>query len=517
MTHFLESIPDTKRIPAHVNDQELLDHLHNRWNRSDKEFLFEYNPSLVVLPPGAKAQLHHNVTLQREAVYLASFRTTHANGCFSAHVYQTMPRDMWKDIKGYEYNYVALALLRADLSVLAEVVVDLWPSPLSLQPFGQVLRQPRITDYRLFASRNTLYWNINARPVHVAPFALVAPNDFAQQQQRGSSGSDQLIPQAGTILPNRYGGGFHVKFLGNMTSIWEGGISGKNYGLVQTTELRDEDVLVEVNTSPKHTIQRISLDQYDMLNSSYVARLLVPMTPEATLNYMDTPQMQKSESPVTTVRRRRNRAVGERFDTQTPSSNFATVDKLWFPSMQSFSETSHGGACCVEIEAKYFRDDPSRKESAVNNNHLLVGVAHTKVSWRPWYKKDSSKHGGLSPQEKYRILPPYTYVSFFYAFEPTAPYSVLYKSGYFCFGHADEESANPYTSMSAKIIFWLNGVSFNCPKIHFVSSVTPKVDDDRKVIVSYGINDCLSRMVEIDKSDIAHLLIHGPTDNQSAT
>jgi hypothetical protein len=38
--------------------------------------------------------------------------------------------------------------------------------------------------------------------------------------------------------------------------------------------------------------------------------------------------------------------------------------------------------------------------------------------------------------------------------------------------------------------------------------MTEKVGDDTKVIVGYGINDCVPRFVEIDKSEIGRLLFN---------
>ena len=36
--------------------------------------------------------------------------------------------------------------------------------------------------------------------------------------------------------------------------------------------------------------------------------------------------------------------------------------------------------------------------------------------------------------------------------------------------------------------------------------MTTKYNDESKVVISYGINDCLSRFVEIDKSEIIRML-----------
>jgi len=74
------------------------------------------------------------------------------------------------------------------------------------------------------------------------------------------------------------------------------------------------------------------------------------------------------------------------------------------------------------------------------------------------------------------------------------------------YSNSDEEmSANYYTKLMSLIPFRL-GETNNCPHITFVSGMTEKVDDPTRVILSYGINDCTGRIVEIDKSEIVRLL-----------
>jgi hypothetical protein len=64
--------------------------------------------------------------------------------------------------------------------------------------------------------------------------------------------------------------------------------------------------------------------------------------------------------------------------------------------------------------------------------------------------------------------------------------------------------------------------NYNCPRIHFVTGMIDKVEVDKvnnvnnnannnnnndgSVILSYGVSDCLSRFIEIKKSEIIRML-----------
>jgi hypothetical protein len=48
--------------------------------------------------------------------------------------------------------------------------------------------------------------------------------------------------------------------------------------------------------------------------------------------------------------------------------------------------------------------------------------------------------------------------------------------------------------------------AFRCPRIHSVSGTVAKADDPTQVIVAYGINDCVPRMVQVAVEDILSML-----------
>lgn len=114
----------------------------------------------------------------------------------------------------------------------------------------------------------------------------------------------------------------------------------------------------------------------------------------------------------------------------------------------------------------------------------------------------------------------YNYLSRFYAFASFAPYDLIARSGLFCLGFPGDGDAKSegipgskrgigvggeYNNMTKGKRLDLYGKSYMCPNIHFVDSIIEKVGDDSRVIVSYGVNDCVPRFLELSKQD---LVIH---------
>lgn len=91
------------------------------------------------------------------------------------------------------------------------------------------------------------------------------------------------------------------------------------------------------------------------------------------------------------------------------------------------------------------------------------------------------------------------------------------RSGSFCFGFPDKEEAkeNYYSNLTLAKTLTM-GEPESCPVVTFVSGITEKAGDPSKVIFGYGINDCTSRFVEVDKSELVRLLFH-PTGRFTGT
>jgi hypothetical protein len=155
-----------------------------------------------------------------------------------------------------------------------------------------------------------------------------------------------------------------------------------------------------------------------------------------------------------------------------------------------------GTTCCGKIQV------PDERSGKLKN--LLVGISHVKYVRRP----------GSSNKITYTDK---SYLSSLYAFESTPPYRVVARSGSFCFGYPEKQEAkeNYYANLTHARSM-IMGEPENCPFITFVSGITEKAGDAAKVIIAYGINDCISRLVEVDKSELVRLLFH-PTGKIGGT
>jgi len=167
-----------------------------------------------------------------------------------------------------------------------------------------------------------------------------------------------------------------------------------------------------------------------------------------------------------------------------PDASFATIDGR--EGNNALVERDSGSACCVPIRWS-------------DGRRLLLGFSHRKT--RPYPKRTQ-----------------YSYVSRVYAFEPTPPFNIAARSGFFCLGFAptrggvdeDEEASQSDNEQvwgaANEYELKIMGTKFDCPRIHFVSGIAEKVGDEDTVIVSYGVNDCYPRMVEVSKDFLVSLL-----------
>lgn len=80
---------------------------------------------------------------EESPVYLASYRVSNQQSCFHPDVTLAMIGGSWKD-RPKQKDYLALALLRSDLSIIQDVVVDFPPHRLQ-------------DDFRLFVLHGQVY------------------------------------------------------------------------------------------------------------------------------------------------------------------------------------------------------------------------------------------------------------------------------------------------------------------------------------------------------------------------
>jgi len=116
----------------------------------------------------------------------------------------------------------------------------------------------------------------------------------------------------------------------------------------------------------------------------------------------------------------------------------------------------------------------------------------------------------------------YNYLSRLYAFSNDEPYNLIARSGLFCLGFTTDQDTtvhghgsaavgvgNDYNILTQTKKLDMYGKMYDCPNIHFVDSIIDKADDDSRVIVSYGVNDCVPRFVEVSKQDLVLHLFSG--------
>lgn len=173
-------------------------------------------------------------------------------------------------------------------------------------------------------------------------------------------------------------------------------------------------------------------------------------------------------------------------DESSAVPSYATVEELSFPHLgvhEVLLTRGRGGACCIGIE------------HPVTNDPMLLGIMHSKT---PSQRTSRMPSGNITDNH---------YFSQFYAFKPSAPYQVVALSGLFCLGFPStkEQAEVPLTTVTTwrKLIL---GQKFICPRIHFVSGITRAADDSDSVIVAYGVNDCVARMIRVSIKDIYRIL-----------
>jgi hypothetical protein len=171
--------------------------------------------------------------------------------------------------------------------------------------------------------------------------------------------------------------------------------------------------------------------------------------------------------------------------TSRPFPSFGTSDELDL-SRQDYYDVPYtddrGSACCATLEHQ--------------SKTIQLGISHSKTRYK--YRSGDEPPLRLTSNQ---------FFSSFYAFESESPYKVVARSGKFCLGFSTESgSENPYTQMQMDTIKMIDVEYASCPRIHFVSGMVEKADDPDQLIVAYGINDCVPRMVVIHKSEVRRLL-----------
>ncbi|EED89519.1 predicted protein [Thalassiosira pseudonana CCMP1335] len=510
----LNSIPTELRIPPSrfddIGNYFIEKHASSAGeNVSGMDFLLEYNPGLVTLTPELKEHLPQG------AAYLVSLRVTPANNCFASQVYSDLPKDVWEAVYHTSTNHLGLALLNEQYQLMSgyEAVIEV-DTQLDLKRImdPKSSLSPTFMDYRIFLLNGEVYLHANADTTVITQLKLrdkrPRGEDSASSTTYNSSNAD--ADEREVKLNSLFGGDLlEVSVMHQFNTVWSGGINGKNYALFtvpnKTHPEAPDSVYAEIDINPKHRVQQILPDEYDHLTLHQV------------FEHIWKPGTRKSRHfKIDKVNRRSVKEIGNTTESgDAPLPSFFAVDAHSHPGDKApFKESGHGGACCVSLSP----DDVNVGGTQHVKNDLLMGIAHTKVTWKPWYSK------AHIPQADKDLLPHTHYVSYFYAFDPQPPFQVRARSGYFCLGFAPTSSVdgelppseggvfNPHSVLTRNRMLQQNNITFNCPQMHFVSSFTEKAGDSSSSVIGYGLNDCTPRIVEVEKQEIVRLLFPDPMD-----
>lgn len=502
-THFLQSIPSKYRLhrkdlsevesiahssPPKYNLSEYASHSHNTWPQ--KLHLYEMNPCIAVLPKSYRERLRRKSIQSNPPIYIVVYRVTHKNNCYDGTINLQLLGGSWEPTSS---DYLGVALLDSQLNIMMESTFDLQNHPVL----------PYLNDYRIYNLRDQLYLTSMNQ---IVPFYLTLRHDSNSSTNEATVHHDidsswvpvpPAFPDDGTISPAP----FDV-WLRNYTAcpvyfdrklFPKKGISKNLLYFVSQDGSGDNSTYTD-----NGKISDVRVVHYPRSNPNDVRRV-----------ELDTPC---GKQPITPFD---DQATKEWY----PAASFATIDQLLFPLATEADSTSNpgtrrdaavflrdrGSACCIDLT------------NPTNQKPVLVAVVHPKT---------------IFPGKKLpKGIIPNTYLSRWIAFEPQAPYRIVARSGMFCLGYpttrellVDTEGrslTNATTPTSSSFFHPLAndplipltfaGETFKCPRIHFIMGLVEKVGDPSSALLSYGVSDCLSRVIEVAKDEIQTVIWPDPT------
>ena len=458
-TIFLPSLPDEFRIPSSIIHGDIEKFLIEKYDSREGNyipFLVEYNPSLVQIPLEMKSHL------PPESAYLMTLRVTPANNCFKKEFYSNLKlhnREVWDALMWTNTNHLGLALLDSNYHMIPgyHAIIDLASEmEVNRKHRNSGTKSPAFMDYRLAVLNGEVYLNINADIVIITKLEIRS-RDFVEHDERIKRNNKI------NIKPLYGGEKLEITLCHQFNTIWSGGHSGKNYALFTvpnaTQSEGPDSIYAEINISPYHKVSQIYPDEIDMLDKK------------------DAKKRRKRNLQLDSIMRRKVKSNNATVSNISPHASFSTVDEHWFPGnsapFEPFSPMTHGGACCVELRKSQILPVGNSDKTFGDHEYLLVGIAHSPLDWRPWHSNPDV------PESDKARLPIQHYLSFFYAFEPYPPFNLRTRSGFFCLGYPDEDEGmvNPNSELTFNRKFQHHNETFNCPQIHFVSTLVEKVDE----------------------------------------
>lgn len=456
-THYLNSIPEdmhrvSRDILAFPGHERLTKHFKKPKHQSPaKKYLFEYNPSIQVLPD---LPMYNNLIIGGEkAVYVTSYRVSTQQSCFPPDVTLQMIGGSWEKRPKRE-SYLAIGLLREDLSLLGDVVVDL------PQSFG------KREDFRLFVLHGQLYLSCECRLVEIFIGTQVAPppSDPKKQPTLDSVFPSDLVVSTRKLVIHCSNDDNIKSFAKNLNYF----VDARNNTMFELNPLGTSQ-----SKPAPHKIQPVDLTTHGLANQRYGLADIYT----------------------------------ESYEPAHPG--YYTMDELELARTSNFYDSPYtsdrGSACCVDFEHSSARGASAGGgggEDEDKSQQLLLGISHAKI---PHGRGKFSNIGLVSNQ----------YLSRFYAMEADAPYRTVALSGYFCLSQYLDGSVhndNPLSTRPLHQLFEIGNMTLDCPAIHFVTGMIHKANDPSTLIISYGVGDCSSWFIEVKKQEVVDLLFTPPKD-----
>ena len=294
----LSSLPKKHRIPATTRNVTTYFHSSADHVYPSHEYLFAYNPSIVILPQALQLTIKSTLSFSKqEPVYLASFRVSNQNYCF--HPADQKVMNGLADLNGNPTgrhklpakNWLGLALMNSQLQILVDTVLDLQQAKFS-----------EVEDFRLFVLEDQVY---------IASYDILAPFYFEPGEDRVE------IPTVFEKDSSSFGTVYVRSFVSCAPCERARGYCGKNFNYFTLQSMPAGTALTEIWPSPPHMVRSIDL-----------------------------------KSPC-------NRGLqAEQFldqDKRPPKTSFATVESIYFPHLStrhSLLTRGRGGACCIKMERR---------------------------------------------------------------------------------------------------------------------------------------------------------------------
>jgi hypothetical protein len=444
----VQSLPTDYRLGSSAK-KNLTEYLLQRQNRyPQKLHVFEINPSITALPPRYRVPLsfdddnNNNIPL-----YLASYRITTNHNCgtnVKALMYGDGDYSAAKKMR--KTNFLGLALLKDDLTVLADVVVMMNNTHLP-RPFS-------FSDFRLYTLHDELYLTTS---LFIGRLELGLP----ERESSTTTNSDTFLTgekspfvQLQHVDTTRQFSVFFSKKFACPTVFNRHEVSSKNllYFVDDNNNIMTEYFLSTTNND----VRAINFQ-----------KKCQPIFPKKS--------KEDDEEPKTTSS-----------SVSPPKKNvptFRNFHEKQFPRQaSSFLLGDRGSACCVRMNDQW------------TGREYLAGVSHPKT---PYPGKQLPE--GVIPN---------IYLSRFFAMEASPPYTIVARTGAFCFGYPRTEEIQGFTTLWHDRVdtMFMSEDTFDCPRIHFVMSMIDNVADDSQVVISYGVSDCNSRFITVNKVDIQAML-----------